>query len=252
MRGLVVVGAIALAGCFSNAGSGRVVVETFDQRDFTEVALTGAGRLVVTGGDFAVAVSAEDDVMPSVSVVKKGPRLILGRNVDWFDGVRPTVRVEYRVALPAAEAVRVSGSGEATVGALSGPALALAVSGAGDIRAGRLEIGELALAVTGAGGIVVAEAIAETIQGKLSGAGNVSVGGEAKRLQLEVSGAGVFRGSETRVESARVRITGAGEAFVWPSSRLHARVTGAGRVRYRGAPKVDAAVQGAGRVSAVD
>lgn len=252
MRGLVAVGAVALAGCFSNAGSGRVVVETFDQRDFTEVALTGAGRLVVTGGDFAVAVSAEDDVMPSVSVVKKGPRLILGRNVDWFDGVRPTVRVEYRVALPAAEAVRLSGSGEATVGALSGPALALAVSGAGDIRAGRLEIGELALAVTGAGGIVVAEAIAETIQGKLSGAGNVSVGGEAKRLQLEVSGAGVFRGSETRVESARVRITGAGEAFVWPSSRLHARVTGAGRVRYRGAPKVDAAVQGAGRVSAVD
>lgn len=252
MRGLWAAGLLLLAGCFANEGSGTVVVETFDHRDFTEVALTGAGRLVVTGGDFAVAVSAEDDVMPSVRVTRKGRRLVLGRNIDWFDGVRPTVPVEYRVALPAAEAVRVSGSGEATIGGLAGPALRLVVSGAGDIRAGRLDIDDLTLSVDGAGGIVVAEAAARTINGEISGAGNISVGGEAERLELDVSGAGVFRGGETRLESARAQVTGAGKAFVWARTRLRARVTGAGQVSYRGSPEVDASTHGAGRVSAVD
>ena len=247
--GLALFGAAALTGCYTSEGSGRVVVETFDERDFTEVALAGDGRLVVTAGEYRVSVSAEDDVLPSVRVRRKGPALLLGREVDWLDGVRPTVPVEFRVTLPATRAVRVSGSGEAVLGDVAGDSLRLAVSGSGHIRAGQVRVPELALDLSGAGSILVADARASKVAATITSSGNLSVAGATEDLALRISGAGLFRGSELRAAEAAVQVTGSGKALVWPERHLGARVTGAGSVSYRGEPELDASVQGAGRVA---
>ena len=249
VRRLVPLGLLVLTGCYTSEGSGRVVVKTFDMRDFTEVALTGDGRLVVTAGEFRVSVSAEDDVLPSVRVRRDGAALVLGREVDWVDGVRPTVPVEFRVTLPQIKAVRVSGSGEAVLGDVAGESLGLTVSGSGDVRASEVRVRELALRLSGAGSILVVDARARKVTTNLSGSGNLSVAGEADSLALQISGAGLFRGSELQLPTASVQVSGSGKASVWAEQHLRARVTGAGRVRYRGDPKLDTSVQGAGRVT---
>lgn len=239
---------MALAGCYSSEGSGNVAIETYDARGFSEVALTGAGRAVIAQGDYAVSVSAEDDVLPSVRVEVRGDTLVLGREVDWADGVRPTVPIEFRVVLPSLAAVRVSGSGEASVGDTGGPALRLAVSGAGRIHAGKVQAEAVAIDASGSGDVLVADLRAQSLRCGISGSGEVSAAGSAADVVLTISGSGLFRGSDLRAAAADATVRGSGKAFVWAERKLAAAVSGAGRVRYRGEPAVESSVQGSGQV----
>lgn len=247
---LVLLAATALAGCDSG-GAGHLALRVYDARDFTEVALNTAARVLIVSGDYAVAVSAEDDVLPSVRVQVRDGTLVLARDIDWVDGVRATRPIEFRVSAPSLTSVRVASSGEADVGDLAGDRLALAVSGSGEIRAAKLDARAVTAAVTGAGVVVVSEVRATLLRCSISGSGVVSVGGETERLELDITGAGSLRGSALRTQQAFANITGSGNALVWPESKLEARVSGAGRIRYRGDPQLDTAVQGAGSVASV-
>lgn len=240
--------AIALAGCYTGEGSGKVAVETYDVRDFTEVAFTGAGRLVVSEGDYAVSASADDNVLPSLRVVVHDDVLVLGREVDWVDGVRPTVPIEFRVTMPAVRAVRVAGSGEAALGDVAGEELRLRVSGSADIRAGSLRVASAEIGVGGSGGIQVSRLQADALRCEVSGSGNVSVAGAVREAVVEINGSGLYRGSDLHSQAADVQVQGSGQAFVWPERELAASITGNGRVTYRGSPVVKTSIQGNGQV----
>lgn len=248
MRLGAALGLAALVGCYASEGSGHVVVRTYDLRGFAEIALTGAGRLLVSEGDYAVSASAEDDVLPSLRVELHDDVLVLGRHVDWTDGVRPTVPVEFRVSLPAARAVRVTGSGEAVIGDVTGEALRLQVSGSGDIRAGALRATSVDIEVSGSGDAQVSALRSGELRCAVNGSGNVSIAGEAEAVTVEVNGTGLYRGSALRSAVAQVAVRGSGKAFVWAEEKLAASITGNGRVTYRGAPVVQASTQGDGRV----
>ena len=239
---------LALAGCYSSEGSGNVAVETHAVRGFTEVALTGAGRAIITAGEYAVSVSAEDDVLPSVRVEMRGDTLVLGREVDWADGVRPTVPIEFRVALPALAAVRVSGSGEASVGDVTGQTLRLDVSGSGKLHTGNVQAQTVEIEASGAGDVLVADLEAQVLRCEISGSGKVSAAGRAESVALTVSGAGLYRGRALRSATADVTVRGSGKALVWPERALKATVSGSGRVRYRGEPAVESSARGSGEV----
>lgn len=241
--------AIMLAGCYTGEGSGEVVVQRYDLRDFTEVALTGAGQLIVSEGDFAVSASADDNVLPSLRVTVEEGVLVLGRKVDWVDGVRPTVPIEFRVAMPAVQAVRVAGNGAAAVGDVGGEALQLRVSGAGEIRAGNLRVAAADIAVSGSGRVQVSRLQADALRCAVSGSGNVSLAGAAENATIEINGSGLYRGNELLAQVAVVIVRGNGKAFVWAQQRLAVAITGNGRVTYRGAAQVESSVQGNGKVT---
>ena len=240
---------IALAGCYTGEGSGEVVVQSYDLDGFTEVALTGAGQLVVSEGDFAVSASADDNVLPSLRVTVEDGVLVLGREVDWVDGVRPTVPIEFRVAMPAVGAVRVAGNGVAAVGDVGGEALRLRVSGSGEIRAGNARVAAADIEVGGSGRVQVSRLQADALRCAVSGSGNVSIAGAAADARIEINGSGLYRGSELRSQTAAVQVRGSGKAFVWAEQRLAASITGNGRVTYRGAAKVESSVQGNGKIT---
>ena len=233
--------ALILAGCYAGEGSGRVVVERFDVGEFTEVVLSGDGRVIIGPGEYAVSVSAEDDVMPSLSVAADGRTLVLQREVDWIDGVRPTVPIEFRVTLPMLEGVRVSGSAVATIRAVPfGDEATLATSGAASIDAAAVDDGRLIAEVDGAGAILVSGLSATTFRAAVGGSGRITALGEADEVAVDVSGSGLYRGSGLRGTSVRVEAGGAGQAFVWAEHRLDAVVGAEGRVVYRGDPATGA------------
>ena len=230
---------LILTGCYTGEGSGRVAVERFDVGEFTEVVLSGDGRVIIASGEHAVSVSAEDDVVPSLNVVVDGRTLVLQREVDWIDGIRPTVPIEFRVTMPMLEGVRVSGRALASVrGAEFGAEATLASSGAASIDAAPVVCPHLVAEVAGAGEILVSGLAATTFRAAVSGSGRITALGEADEVEVDVSGSGLYRGSELRASSARVEVNAVGQAFVWADRGLDAEVGGDGRVVYRGDPVI--------------
>lgn len=245
--------AMILAGCYTGEGSGRVVVERFNVGEFTEVVVSGDGKVIIAAGEHAVSVSAEDDIVPSLNVVAYGKTLVLQREVDWIDGIRPTVPIEFRVTMPVLEAVRVSGSAAATIrGVAFGAEATLASSGAASIDAAPVDCGHLVAEVDGAGEILVSGVTATTFRGVVGGSGRITVTGEAEEVDVDVNGSGLYRGSDLRGASTRVEVSGVGQAFVWAERRLDAEVGGEGRIVYRGDPVIESRVREDDRIVAMD
>ena len=251
-RALAVVAlASVLAGCFTSEGSGELALKQYPAAGFTSVTLISEGEVTITPGDFAVFVSAEDNILPSVVVAQEGERLILGRDVDPIDGIRATRPIEFRVSMPLLNGVRVSSAGSVAVRGVSGAgALTLAVSGGGVVDAANVASALVAIEVDGAGRVFASGVQAQVLRCDVGGSGSVSIAGEAEDVLLRVGGSGAYRGSDLRSSSADVDVTGAGQALVWAEHRLDARVDGNGSVIYRGEPKPSVFAQRDGQVTA--
>jgi hypothetical protein len=115
----------------------------------------------------------------------------------------------------------------------------------------RITVRELTgIDVSGAANVDAKDVATTALTVGLSGAGNVTVAGQAQREDISVSGAGRFDGAGLAVKSARAILSGAGSAVVQAKDELDATVTGVGSVEYVGAPKVKQNVTGIGTVHA--
>ena len=241
--------AFAVVGCYSGEGSGNVVLEALPVEPFSEVVLNGDGIAVISAGDHRVVVSVEDDVLPSIQAETRGETLVLGREVDWTDGVRPTVPIEYRVTLPSLRAVRVSGSGRAVIrGIRAHQGLSIAVTGSGAVDAADVAGGDVEVEVSGAGAVTVSGLVAEGFACDISGSARVTAAGSAESIELDIGGSGLYRGIELQGLRANVEVTGVGQAFVWADEQLEVEVSGLGKVTYRGDPAMDDRAAGNDRV----
>ena len=247
------------AGCFSNDASGVVALRDYPlgSTPFAAVALNGEGQVSIAPGDFALTVSAEEDVLPSVRVdvheAQSGAVLVLGRNVDWLDGVRATVPLQFRVTMPRLEAISVAGPGSvAARGFKVGGTLRVAAAGAGRAQVVGVEAAELVVAAEGASRVFTTSIRAGAARYVQGGSARVTASGAALRVEVEIGGAGLFRGSALRAEAAAVEVTGAGQAFVWAENELRADVAGIGRIHYRGAPRIVKTLQREGQLLPID
>lgn len=242
---------IAASGCYAARGSGQVIVETFDVEGFTSISMGGAGRLIIAKGDFNVTVSAEDNVMPSVVVEKRGRNLELGRTVDWLDGVRPTIPIEFRVTMPEIAGIDLAGSGRASMHdfAIGDQPFAAKVSGSGSVELSSLQGAAVNLTVSGSGDISANNIEVRAASITISGAGRISLAGSGEAQSVAVAGSGYINAAEFETRSTKVNISGAGQALVWAEEELTADIAGSGRVTYRGNPqRVVSDVAGSGRV----
>jgi hypothetical protein len=92
------------------------------------------------------------------------------------------------------------------------------------------------------------EISAPAIEAELSGAGSLSLKGEAKDLSISGSGSSKIRCFDLIAGNVRVDISGAGNAEVFASTKLDVEVSGAGDIIYKGNPAVSQHISGAGSV----
>ena len=239
-----------LSGCYTDEGSGELVLETYPVEGFAEVVFYGNGQTTIVPGEYRVAASADSDVLPTLRVERRGDVLLLGRNVDWIDGVRPTVPIDYRISMPMLSAARTSGSGSITVRGVPSERLELAIAGAGIIDVAPLAAKEIIVDVDGSGVVSISAVDAGSLRVKIAGSGRVAADGRVDSMAVEMLGSGVLRASRLQAGTANIEVTGAGQALVWPADRLLAQVTGTGRIAYLGEPVVEQVVQGEGQVVA--
>lgn len=244
--------ALALAGCYSGEGSGDLAFEVYPVADFDVVVLAGEGAATITAGEFSVSASAEDNVLPSLRVLREGGALVLRRDVDVIDGVRAELPIEYHVSMPVLAEARVSGSGALAIRGFQTQApLRLGAKGVGVVDVSGVVASTVTIAASGATVVNVTGLTAQRLDCETSGSAHISATGETETLSLNIRGSSVFQGARLRVASAQAQVAGAAQAFVWPREALAATVGGSSRLLYRGQPAVSQTLQRDGQIIAL-
>ena len=107
------------------------------------------------------------------------------------------------------------------------------------------------LTTSGANQINIAGVKSENFVVETSGASKIFVAGEAKTVEIEMSGASKVDASELRAARAKVSSSGASRASVYATEEVNADLSGASNVTYYGEPKVvNKDVSGASSVEA--
>ena len=209
-----------------------------------------------SAADTRIVVSASDNVIPYIEVVKKGSRLEVGLKKNINVRVKNS-RADLKVNVygPEVSAFTVKGSGDIRIATdLKADRLALGVSGSGDIDAYNLSAGEVALGVTGSGDIEVRNVSGKKIAIGVTGSGDMeckAVSGDV--VALGVTGSGDVKVSSVATDELACGVSGSGDIVVAAGTVGSANygVTGSGDIKASSviATEANAVASGSGDIS---
>ena len=225
--------ALTLSACTINVvtGSGRLITSNRTVGNFDSLLFAGIGDVsIVQGSSEGLKIEAEDNIMDKIITEVRGTQLYIGfERANWQDIVRPTKGIKLTLNVKNLNSMEISGLGNLSADSLNADDLTLKVDGAGSITLNNLSSGKL-MAI-------------------MSGAGNITLTGTATSLDATLSGVGNFSCGNFQVQTAAVRVTGAGGATVWASKSLDVNITGAGSVSFYGKPTITKNITGVGVVN---
>jgi Putative auto-transporter adhesin, head GIN domain len=185
-------------------GSGVAMTQSRTVPEFTELDAAGAGDVTVrVGGEQAVAVTADDNLIDRITTEVDGRTLVLGARGSFTTELPVTVQV----TVPTLDAVMLTGSGVVTVENVDTEELTVRMPGTG-----RLVIhgaaGVLDVQLSGSGNVELEDLVARDAVARLSGFGRLHVHATGS-LDASVSGTGtiVYSGDPTDVAQ---HVTGVG------------------------------------------
>lgn len=113
----------------------------------------------------------------------------------------------------------------------------LQVNGGGKIISeNSIATGNVNLAVNGAGSMDI-DLKGDMVKAELTGSGNIALRGYATALDALISGSGTINAFNCPLESAKVKISGAGVAELNVTNSIEALVAGSGQVKHKGNTK---------------
>ncbi len=128
------------------------------------------------------------------------------------------------------------------------------IDASGTVRLSAARLTADALRIEGAGGtsVKVDDLAAQELTLIGAGALRAEVSGKVVAQDIDISGAGNYRGARLASQRAKVSVAGAGKVVINAEKSLDATISGAGSVEYIGDPKVTEDVSGVGRVKRRD
>ena len=211
-------------------GSGRVVTQNRDARDFDSIHLDyPANVLVRQGTTESLMVEAEDNIAAAIRTQVVNHVLEIDSVDDHIDYIAATRPVNITITVKDLSELDFNSAGEVTVEGLHATALAVTLDGAGNISLKDVQLGSL--------------------DGRLKGVGALQAEGTVKDLNVLVDGMGSFKGGGLRAQDVTVSLNGLGSATVWADVSLAAHVNGMGSVNYAGDAQVTKSVNGLGTVN---
>ena len=204
-----------LVGCGGVlTGSGNLKTEDYTFSDFTSVEISSAFEFEITQSDsYGVSITADDNVIEKVQVIKEGDTLKIGLKSIPALGA---LTLKAAVSMPQLHELLVSGASRGTIKDFSSTEnFNLNVSGAskvtGDITAGDVDC-------------------------EVSGASTVQLEGSANEMVADVSGASRINLGGFAVSNASITISGASTGTVNVGGKLDANLSGASKLQYVGEP----------------
>lgn len=212
-------------------GSGKITKDERHVEPFNKVVVSGVGNLLVQTGDIpSVVVEGDDNLLEYIRTqVSEGVLYIETLNNV---SLSPTKDLVYHVTVPNPSSITVSGAATVkSVKQIKSDDLKVVLSGAGSVS---LDIDTHELIVD------------------LSGSGNILLIGKADKQEINVSGAGIYKGFGLESKKGKVIVSGVGSAEVNIIDDLDVEISGVGSLNYRGAPKIKQTISGVGTVRHVE
>ncbi len=208
-------------------GSGKVITETREVRNFDRVVLNGIGDVTITQGDReGLEIEAEDNVIPHITTKVEDGTLQIG-----FDRktIIPTKSIKFHLTMRTIRGMETKG--------------------VSNITSEKIDTDNLELGISGTGNIEIQDLTAESVSINVSGAGNLITQGQVNSQKVVLSGAGNYDGEDLNSKTAEITITGIGKVVVWATDTLNVTISGTGGVDYYGNPRVSQQISGLGRLN---
>jgi hypothetical protein len=226
---VLVVAAVITAGCVvvipgvTVEGSGNIITQDREVREFTEVRLQVSGNVILRQGPMqSLQVKTDDNIMPLIETEVRGKKLTISHGKHHL---RPTVFEVY-----------------ITVKNLEGAA----ISGSGDISGEGRFVTETFYAKISGSGDIDFEVETDNLSSDISGSGSIRLSGKARDYAASISGSGTINAFDVTAENASVKISGSGDCKITALETLHTKISGSGDVYYRGRPQIHVKISGSG------
>lgn len=207
-------------------------IESFDKINFKDF-----DTLILIQGDReSLTIEADEELMDDLISEVRGGTLYLGLDEDWFTRLGKLVsslftssdyKVTYTLTFVSLEKISVSGKCDLKCDSIQAETLKTSVSGYGNLNFGQIEADEFKVNISG--------------RGEFKGHGTVS------KLDVNISGSGDFQASDLSSQSAKVTISGQGNATLRVEENLDITISGVGQVNYYGRPKLRQVISGMGK-----
>jgi Putative auto-transporter adhesin, head GIN domain len=196
---------------------------------FDSIVVEGAAGVRFTQGTVdQVTIDGDEAAHRAVQLELRGSRLVVRTKSTWWFGAQR--HLQLHVTARALKHLSISGASDfRAAGLVQGERLVVSSSGAGQVRFDQLQVQQLSFDVSGAGDGIFA--------------------GQARELNVDISGKGKFEGENLVAEQGRVSISGVGDAAVWVTRALRVSVSGAGSVEYWGRPDLRPSISGLGNIT---
>ncbi len=177
---------ILVAGGVVERGSGNLITEEFDIRDFTEFDVSGSWDVKITRGAYRVLVEVDDNILEYVKVERRGETLFLSTK-----GVRAlSATLKASITMPDLEKIETSGSSRIQFSGFESPRLTIESSGSSRIVGEDCTIGQLDLSSSGSGEKNLRDCVITDAEVDLSGSTRVILTMAGGDLKGEMSGSG--------------------------------------------------------------
>ena len=224
--------------------------EEMDFRDFTHVDAGHACEVEVVWSDsYSVSITAGDNVIKSVRVVKEDETLRIRRSLSSFRGLIPGT-FSAKITMPVLKGLDLSGASKGTViGFSSKSNFSADLKGASSLAILNMSAGDVKFKLAGASK-VTGQIKGADAEFNLSGASRVELEGSASNIVIDAAGASHVDLASFHVGSANVKLTGASHSTVNIDGQLDANLSGASKLYWLGKPVMgDMKTAGASTIS---
>lgn len=238
-----------LNSCFVDViefGNGELIEESRTIPEFDAIQVAGSMHVYFEYAENPeVLVSCESNLMQYIETAVSDTELII--RTPFNVSVRPTKTIEVYVKGPYVDELRLSGSGMIySSDVIEAHTLELKVSGSGEMDVA-FEGEELFTKISGSGDLYV-NAYCSYSSGSISGSGRLTLEGAATDAEYQISGSGKILGYDFPVETADLKISGSGDAFVHVHEYLYADISGSGSIHYLGDALIQTRISGSGKI----
>lgn len=234
---LILSGTFALSSCnlvdYKRVkGNGVIITQTRNVENVHKIKLAGIFDLDITPGtETAVLVEADENLQPYIITKKENGYLVI-KLKDYFKLINVS-HIKVHVTTDRLEEVVLSGSGNITgKGKFTGAdKMKVKVSGIGNLS---MEINT------------------PEIEADLTGSGSITLSGETRSANIDISGIGNYNADSLKTETSKVKIAGNGDARVYADRDLNVRILGNGSVLYKGAASITQKITGNGEIKRIE
>ena len=211
--------------------------ETREIQSFNKISFRDFGTLILTQGEREfLTIDADQDILSELVSEVRGETLVLGVDEDWINRIGKVIssvisneehKVTYHLTFVDLSQIKINGKCT--------------------LKCDSITAKDLDLKVSGLGNMVIKEMDCDSLETNVSGRGDIIISGRAGHQKIRISGSADYNAPDLESSSARIIISGQGNATVRVQDDLDITISGLGQVNYYGQPKIHQVISGFGK-----